>query len=216
MAGGTAKWVDLDWAFPILERMVLEVAVSSNVLHTSTQIGTTSVSAPQLIGLPLSRHGERILRAHILNGAKITGTINIRMDITPERISSLEFFFSQYLNYSAIDSRVDLAASALSGYGSVVFSVSAGDRKLYEPKPNHQLYLPSSSVREIPDSIPFRMNITSITVSDLKSVHLLKANSPSVNAGCGQWGASTKVKNTRGTMYTLRIILISLKRLINA
>jgi hypothetical protein len=45
----------------------------------------------------------------------------------------------------------------------------------------------------IGSAFPFRMTIVSVTTTDLKSIHLLRKNSPHVNVACGLWASSTSV-----------------------
>lgn len=171
--------------------MQLEASVCNSVLHSKAQIGYIAVSAAHLAQLPVAKKGYQMLNAHISDGAKLTGTICIRYELTPERITSLVFFFPTYLN--SLDKADIEAEPTLSGYGTVVYNVDPGTKKIYESRPNKTMYLPSSSILETPLKCPFRMSITGVVVSDLKSAHFLKSNSPSVNAACGHFGASTKV-----------------------
>ena len=69
-------------------------------------------------------------------------------------------------------------------------------------KPFAYDFLPHTNFASQPTEAPFRITINSVTVVDLRSAHTMKRNSPSLNAVCGQWGATAPPKKGAGKSAT--------------
>eukprot|EP01035_Chromulina_nebulosa_P019251 gene19251-25103_t len=76
-----------------------------------------------------------------------------------------------------------------------LFKVDLSESKTIEKT---KIPISISNIKKI-TSIPFRINIVSITATDLKAMHILVENSPFINAVCGSWGESTSAINNAGS-----------------
>jgi hypothetical protein len=74
-----------------------------------------------------------------------------------------------------------------------VSNISIIGNRPHESKPGKVLYLPTTGKGHIPLELPFRLNISSITTTDLFDVHAYGKNSPHINLVCGNWASITPV-----------------------
>jgi len=198
-AGATARWNNLEWQFPMIERLAIEINAFSAGSKKHVHIGFAVSTARELSTLPQNRRGERILKLQLSNGADVTGAITLRLVLVPERESSLQFYFPELMKAIKLGPKDDL----LSSYGaSATLDTSSQAEKKMEYKPDKLLYSNTSIIREPPRTFPFRMNVSVVTVADLRSVHVVTANSPCVSIACGSWGASTEVPASSIPTYT--------------
>jgi hypothetical protein len=185
----------LDWQFPLARGMHLEVVVVSvtpGLLPTSaptnTHIGTASFTAGELSQWVKNRHGDSILNRHLIDGIEVRGGIQITAAVTKERETSLVKFFPDLMTGYLLD--VEKRGIVLNAFEPV----DSTNRAMY---PSSAMTMEKVKAQTT-EAFPFRCSIVRVTVTDLKSVHYLNKNSPFVNAACGLWAQSTKVRPNAG------------------
>jgi hypothetical protein len=113
--GDSGQWNDLEWVFPLTERLVLDASVWSNKVF----VGFVSFATTDLLEFVKDESDSQEAIRHIVNGTNITGTIRIRYTMTPERESSLDFNFPDLM----LPLKIGQAPQPLADYGSLTFHI---------------------------------------------------------------------------------------------
>lgn len=210
--GGNAEWQDLDWFFPINDRMDFTFKVMNSTSKTEMkQMGMFSCTARDFVDYPRNKINNLEQIENLTDGATIIGKIKFIVHFDHE---GDEGYVTDMIDKAlkieqeeqeALKRKTKDAAFQISGYGDGVaipgLETSDG-YKLNETKPFMYTYLPESKFGSHPDRIPFRMTITSALAIDMRPVHVFASNSPHLNASCGSWAAITQTIVNAGVAAT--------------
>ena len=210
--GGNAEWQDLDWFFPINDRMDFTFKVINSSSKTETkQMGMFTCTARDFVDYPRNKVNNLEQIENLTDGATIIGKIKFIVHFDHE---GDEGFVTDMIDKAlkieqeeqeALKRKTKDAAFQISGYGDGVAmpGVETSDGyKLNETKPFMYAFLPESKFGSHPDRIPFRMTITSALAIDMRPVHVFASNSPHLNASCGSWAAITQTIVNAGVAAT--------------
>jgi hypothetical protein len=191
-AGKSAQWDRLPWRLVIHNADILELTVES----LGKVVGKICVSLGELVAIAPDENGFTQIVRHILDGATLTGRIRLvlLLSSTPQHADDEE----GELHYDNIDEEI-----ADDGTLKAVLkaqNVLEEERDAYNEKKEEVVVDNKKPVIHYPYnlSVPFKLFVIALTVTDTKSVHMLQPNSLYVNAACGSHGGCTSTINKSG------------------
>lgn len=187
-AGSSALWTDMNVSFPIMDKLHVEWKVFSSFV----EIGSMVLRAMELVKAPRDRNGVQIITRDLVNGKDVCGKITVAVSYALEGRS-----------YTVGKQLTKLQQQAykeptVGGYGHLPLSGSISNINetaevvvdKYNTVAGKTIFQDSRTIQD--SEYPFRFTVTDIVANDLKSVHLLAKNSPSVCIVCGTMSATTK------------------------
>jgi len=208
--GSSAKWFKLNWKILLNKIDIITFYVTSG----NDLIGLIGLSMEDFISAEPNADGIVEINRFITNGKEISGKIKVtaqirytsNTDITKDPSSNQlnDISLSSKLATPLISPKSpkspknDKKIYKFNDYDvdiNNLFKVDLNDNKTIDKT---TVPVSISNNKKI-TSIPFRINIVSITATDLKAMHLLVDNSPFINAVCGSWGECTSAINNAGS-----------------
>jgi len=172
LGGSFSEWDDLNWMFRVYKQDSITVEVYSGSVSQSQLIGRYVVSSQDFVSIPVDnkKHNNMVLIADIMDDRK-RATGSIELNLIVEKGKEWDWYVDQYQQeQQALKLRKDTIERFSSHFRGVD-----------------------------PDKIRFPLSITIITISvfDLKAVHLLVRNRPYVELSCGSVQEVTTVVDDR-------------------
>lgn len=188
-SGTKAFWKDLNWSFPIHDKLTIELKVISDLKVISGRV----IRAKELLRFDKDEYGRQIVLYSLHNGRKICGKIKLVLTYSLE--GNVYEVNKRFLAIAKSVENSQLLNGSLPMSADISIYNDAIESILNETLPFDQkslLYLDDShSLVGTDIAHPIKMIITDIVATDLKSVHFLVSNSPSIAVTCGQISIST-------------------------
>lgn len=220
--GNHAEWLDVDWFFPVSERMNLTLKLMGNkgkpggkTGWAPKQMGSFSITAKELV--ELARNKQNVVESieNLIDGAAVVGKVKyvLKFDYEGDEGFVTDMIDKQIKAEHEAEEQKKRQAKSLNpdnavlitGYGegvAIPAKETADGYKLIETKPFVYSYLPETHMGSRPDRVPFRMTIVTALAIDMKPAHTFAPNSPRINAACGAWAAISNTVENAGVAAT--------------
>jgi hypothetical protein len=193
---GLARWENLDFIYSITKAMRLRFSLYAGKkkiggtsfgfeqLRLSSQ---NSASTADIFGILNDSEGNIIGKVRIVCRFKIDGRGQMQMSTENHEQKAKDFFRGSYLDNS------------LSDNGHTI--IDAEDKFNEEGRSIVSQEVQSKSSIDVVAhkvELPMRVVLTSISLSELRSVHTFSSNSPYIQMKCGNWDRKTVTMNHAG------------------
>ncbi|KAJ1436856.1 hypothetical protein B484DRAFT_416735, partial [Ochromonadaceae sp. CCMP2298] len=180
-SGAAASWWHLEWSFPLHAKLSIEIKVFSGF----QVVGSLVIRASSLVKLRRT-DGMQEIYGELNDGSALVGKVRIIASYSCEGQS-----YSVGKEFSALKG-LAFKSPEIGGYGSLPLGRSTGS--LGTGGGTAEVGVDMGAVihhNSRTRAYPCRLTVTDIIANDMKSVHLLSQNSPTINFACGTSAVST-------------------------